>query len=49
VLAIEMAANVTDLSQTIHPHPTLTETVMEAADIFHGTATHVYRPPKKAK
>jgi dihydrolipoamide dehydrogenase len=49
VLAIEMAANVTDVGQTIHPHPTLSETVMEAADIFHGSATHVFRPPPKAK
>jgi dihydrolipoamide dehydrogenase len=47
VLAIEMAANVTDLSLSVHPHPTLSETVKEAADIFHGTATHIYRPKRK--
>jgi dihydrolipoamide dehydrogenase len=44
VLAIEMAANVTDLGLTIHPHPTLSETVKEAAEIFHGIAPHLYRP-----
>jgi len=47
VVAIEMGANVTDLSLSIHPHPTLSETVKEAAEIFHGTATHIYRPKKK--
>jgi dihydrolipoamide dehydrogenase len=47
VLAVEMAALVSDLSLTIHPHPTLTETVMEAADVFHGLSTHYYRPKKK--
>ena len=46
VLAIEMGAVVTDLSLTIHQHPTLSETIMEAADIFHGTSTHYYRPRK---
>ncbi len=46
VLAIEMAANVTDLSLTIHPHPTLSETLKEAAEVFHGTATHIYRPKR---
>jgi dihydrolipoamide dehydrogenase len=44
VLAIEMGANATDLKLTIHPHPTLTETVMESAEVFFGQATHVYRP-----
>jgi dihydrolipoamide dehydrogenase len=47
VVAIEMGANVTDLSLSIHPHPTLSETIKEAAEIFHGTATHIYRPTKK--
>lgn len=47
VLAIEMAALVSDLKLSIHPHPTLTETVMEAAELFYGSATHVYRPPRK--
>jgi dihydrolipoamide dehydrogenase len=44
VLAIEMGANATDLKLSIHPHPTLTETVMESAEVFFGQATHVYRP-----
>jgi dihydrolipoamide dehydrogenase len=47
VLAIEMAANVTDLSLSVHPHPTLSETIKEAAEGFHGTATHIYRPVRK--
>jgi dihydrolipoamide dehydrogenase len=47
VLAIEMGANLTDLKLTIHPHPTLSETVMEAAEVFFGQSTHIYRPKKK--
>ncbi len=43
-LAVEMAATVTDLKLTVHPHPTLTETLMEAAEVFFGQSTHVYRP-----
>lgn len=46
VLAIEMAATVTDLKLTIHQHPTLSETVMEAAELYFGPSTHVYRPKK---
>ncbi len=46
VLAIEMGANLTDLKLTIHPHPTLSETMMEAAEVFFGQSTHVYRPKK---
>jgi len=46
VLAIEMGANVTDLKLSIHPHPTLTETMMESAEVFFGQATHVYRPKR---
>jgi dihydrolipoamide dehydrogenase len=49
VLAIEMGANVTDVGLTIHPHPTLTETIMEAADLFHGTATHFYQSKRKSR
>jgi dihydrolipoamide dehydrogenase len=48
-LAIEMGANVTDIGLTIHPHPTLTETIMEAADLFHGTATHFYQSKRKSR
>ncbi len=46
VLAIEMGANATDVKLSIHPHPTLTETVMESAEVFFGQATHVYKPKR---
>ena len=46
-LAIEMAATASDVKLTIHPHPTLSETIMEAAEVFYGQSTHVYRPRKK--
>jgi len=46
VLAVEMAALAGDLELTIHPHPTLSETVMEAAEVFYGRATDIYRPRK---
>jgi dihydrolipoamide dehydrogenase len=49
VLAIEMGAVVSDLKMTIHPHPTLSETLMEAAEMFFGQSTHVYRPKRQAK
>jgi len=44
VLAVEMAALASDVKLTIHPHPTLSETMMEAAEVFYGQSTHVYRP-----
>jgi dihydrolipoamide dehydrogenase len=44
VLAVEMGASARDLSMIIHPHPTLTETVGEAAESIYGTATHLLRP-----
>ncbi len=47
VLAIEMGATADDLKLTIHPHPTLSETVMESAEAFFGQSAHVYRPKKK--
>ena len=46
VVAIEMCAVAADLELTIHPHPTLSETLMEAAEVFYGRATDVYRPKK---
>lgn len=46
VLAIEMGATVKDLALTIHPHPTLSETVMEAAELFYGHSSHLYKPKK---
>jgi dihydrolipoamide dehydrogenase len=46
VLAVEMAALASDIAMTIHPHPTLSETVMESAEVFFGTSTHIYRPKR---
>lgn len=43
-LAVEMAATVDDLALTIHAHPTLSETVMETAEMFHGESTHIFKP-----
>ena len=42
VLAVEMGAVAEDVAASIHPHPTLSETVMEAAEAFHGQPTHLY-------
>ncbi len=42
-LAIEMGSTASDLSLTIHPHPTLSETIMESAELFYGGATHFKR------
>lgn len=46
VLAIEMGALAKDVALSIHPHPTLSETLMESAEVFFGTSTHVYRPKR---
>ena len=46
VLAIEMAAVASDIQWSIHPHPTLSETVLEATEVFSGHATHIYHPKK---
>jgi dihydrolipoamide dehydrogenase len=43
-----MGTTAADLKLTIHPHPTLSETLMEAAEVFFGQATHVYRPKRKS-
>lgn len=40
VLAVEMGATARDIADAVHPHPTLSETLMEAAESFYGTATH---------
>ena len=45
-LAIEMGADATDLALTIHPHPTLSETINFAAEGFEGTITDLYLPKK---
>jgi dihydrolipoamide dehydrogenase len=46
VLAIEMAALARDVAMTIHPHPTLSETIMNSAEVFYGTPTDIYRPKR---
>jgi dihydrolipoamide dehydrogenase len=46
VLAVEMAAVAGDIAMTIHPHPTLSETIMQSAEVFFGTSTDIYRPKK---
>lgn len=46
-LAIEMGCDVEDIALTIHPHPTLSETVALAAEVFEGTITDLYLPKKK--
>ena len=47
VVAIEMGATASDLPLCVHPHPTLSETVLEAAEVFLGQSTHVYRPKRR--
>jgi dihydrolipoamide dehydrogenase len=49
VLAIEMGAVARDVLESIHPHPTLSETVMESAELAYGAATHVAKPKRLAK
>ena len=46
-LAIEMGATAEDLKLVIHPHPTLSESLMESAEVFFGQSTHVYKPKRK--
>ncbi|KLI99033.1 dihydrolipoyl dehydrogenase [Luteimonas sp. FCS-9] len=46
-LAIEMGAEVADIGHTIHPHPTLSESVAMAAEVYDGTITDLYLPKKK--
>jgi dihydrolipoamide dehydrogenase len=48
-LAIEMGCVVRDITETIHAHPTLGETMMNAAEVFFGTATEVYKPKTSTK
>lgn len=47
VLALEMGCEVRDLTETVHPHPTLSETMMNASEVFYGTATEIYKPKRK--
>ena len=46
VQAIEMGALAKDIALTIHPHPTLSETLMNSAEVFFGTSTDIYRPKR---
>ncbi|XZE56772.1 dihydrolipoyl dehydrogenase [Planctomycetaceae bacterium SH139] len=47
VLAIEMGCEVRDITDSIHPHPTLSETLMNAGEVHFGTATEIYKPKRK--
>ncbi|MHC4618886.1 MAG: dihydrolipoyl dehydrogenase, partial [Planctomycetota bacterium] len=44
VLAVETGAKVSNIASAIHPHPTLSETIMEAAEVFLGNSLHFYKP-----
>ncbi len=46
-LAIEMGADAADIGLTVHPHPTLSETIAFAAEAFDGTLTDLYMPKKR--
>jgi len=46
VLAIEMGCEVRDITESIHPHPTLSETLMNAGEVHFGTATEIYKPKR---
>jgi dihydrolipoamide dehydrogenase len=46
-LAIEMGADATDFGATVHPHPTLSETVGMAAEMYEGTITDLIAPKKE--
>lgn len=48
VLAIEMGCDVHDITETVHPHPTLSETLMNAGEVHFGTATEIYKPKRTA-
>ncbi len=48
VLAIEMGCEVHDITESVHPHPTLSETLMNAGEVHYGTATEIYKPKRKA-
>ena len=48
-LAMEMGATAEDIALTLHPHPTLSETLMECAEVFFGHATHTFTRKKPAE
>jgi dihydrolipoamide dehydrogenase len=47
VLAVEMGATARDIAESVHPHPTLSETLMEAAEVFYGYPTHTFAQKKR--
>jgi dihydrolipoamide dehydrogenase len=47
-LSVEMGATARDVAEVVHPHPTLSETLMESAEVFYGHATHTYSPKRAA-
>jgi len=47
VVVVEMRGNVRDLAECVHPHPTLSETIMEAAESFYGHSTHIISAKKR--
>ncbi|MEM6469801.1 MAG: dihydrolipoyl dehydrogenase [Planctomycetota bacterium] len=47
VLAIEMGCEVYDVTESVHPHPTLSETLMNAGEVHFGTATEIFKPKRK--
>jgi len=47
VVIVEMGGSARDLAECVHPHPTLSETIMEAAEAFFGYSTHTFSPKKR--
>lgn len=47
VLAVQMGATARDLAESVHPHPTLSETLMECAEVFYGFPTHTLTPKRR--
>ena len=47
VLAVDNSLKAKDLAESIHPHPTLSETIMETAEAFYGAAIHIYKPTSR--
>lgn len=48
VLAIEMGCEVRDITESVHPHPTLSETLMNAGEVYFGMATEIYKPKRSS-
>ena len=47
VLAIEMGCDIRDITESIHAHPTLSETLMNAGEVYFGSAVEIYKPRRK--